>query len=77
MFKKTGVIVQCENQYMNDKYWRNFLMGFDYRPEGYDPLIDKCHSPAVIDKLDHLKKQIAEFADKLPSYHQYLNSQGL
>lgn len=77
VFKKTGVIVQCENQYMNDKYWRNFLMGFDYRPEGYDPLIDKCHSPAVIDKLDHLKKQIAEFADKLPSYHQYLKSQGL
>lgn len=77
MFKQTGVFPQYEQQVITETHWVHFLLGFGCLPEYSDPLLQNKTELEVSHKLDSLAKKIEQFFHKIPSYQQYLNSNGL
>jgi tryptophan halogenase len=76
MYGQTGTMPLYESQFINEKKWCAFFMGFDYIPKNYVPLIDAENSTALEKKLLLLHGQIKKFSQKLPSYKAYLESMG-
>ncbi len=68
LFSQTGVMVEYEQQYVNEKKWIAFLIGFNCVPSHSDPLIEQYSQQQIAQKLTALQQRIKQFAQQLPKY---------
>lgn len=77
LFKESGVFPLYEEQLIPENHWIHFLLGFGYVPQHVDPLLQGISQEDVSRKLNNLTGQVKIFFNKIPTYQQYLSSNGL
>jgi tryptophan halogenase len=72
LFNQRATIPFYENETVSTAMWASFLLGNNYIPMRYDPLVDGIDSDWVNTQLDKMQKMILSAAQAMPTHAQYL-----
>jgi tryptophan halogenase len=72
LFKARGFLVRYEWETFHDPSWLALYTGFDYLPDGYDPLADCFSADDLRMQLKNMRENIARTAAVTPTHAEFI-----
>ncbi len=73
-FSKRGVLPFYEGETLSPGTWASFLLGANFWPEAYDPIVDAGDVQWITEQLIKMRKMMSDAAQTIPLHHDYLRS---